>query len=130
MARFFDDYQKLAHETSFHKTPSLPGLNYALLGLGNECGELQGKFKKLLRGDKPGLENKVAVMLATLGQCTDAEATGFRDMMAGELGDVLWYLSEVATMLGMSLDRVASNNIQKLRSRAAAGTIKGDGDDR
>ena len=40
-----------------------------------------------------------------------------REHAAEELGDVLWYLAEAATSLGLSLQEIAENNIAKLRAR-------------
>jgi NTP pyrophosphatase (non-canonical NTP hydrolase) len=47
-----------------------------------------------------------------------------------ELGDCLWYVGTGADDLGCPLDHVAANNLQKLRSRAARGTLHGSGDSR
>ncbi len=37
--------------------------------------------------------------------------------MVSELGDVLWYLSQLCTSLGIDLDMVADQNLKKLRKR-------------
>ena len=37
--------------------------------------------------------------------------------LADELGDVLWYLAEAATACGISLNEIAQQNVDKLRSR-------------
>jgi NTP pyrophosphatase (non-canonical NTP hydrolase) len=47
-----------------------------------------------------------------------------------ELGDVLWYLSALATELDTNLSSVADKNIQKLFSRKERGVLKGSGDNR
>ncbi len=39
------------------------------------------------------------------------------DAIIDELGDVLWYLTNAASMLGVSLEAVAKLNIDKLRQR-------------
>ena len=85
---------------------------YPVMGLANEAGEVLGKAKKLLR-DRGGV--------------IDDE---FRRMMAAELGDVLWYLSDCCTQLGLNLSTVAEMNIMKLKERQQKGTLQGDGDDR
>jgi len=46
------------------------------------------------------------------------------------LGDVLWYLAESCTALGIELDDVAAYNLAKLASRKERGQIKGSGDNR
>ena len=50
--------------------------------------------------------------------------------LKAELGDVLWYIAQVATELGLSLDEIAEYNIAKLYDRLERGKIRGDGDNR
>ncbi len=83
-----------------------------MLGLANEVGEVAGKIKKIFR-DRGG-------------EITDAD----RRALMLELGDVLWYLAELCTRLGIALDDVAAANLEKLRGRAERGTLRGDGDER
>jgi len=47
-----------------------------------------------------------------------------------ELGDVLWYISNLCTELNFNLEDVALQNLEKLKLRAAKGKIRGSGDDR
>ena len=47
-----------------------------------------------------------------------------------ELGDVLWYVAQLATELGLELDQVAQANLEKLASRSARNVISGSGDSR
>jgi NTP pyrophosphatase (non-canonical NTP hydrolase) len=47
-----------------------------------------------------------------------------------ELGDVLWYVAQLASELGFELDQIAEANLQKLASRAARNVIAGSGDHR
>ena len=53
-----------------------------------------------------------------------------RDDLLLELGDVLWYVAQLATELNLSLDTIAETNLTKLASRAARNLISGDGDRR
>ena len=85
---------------------------YPTLGLTNEAGEVAGKIKKIFR-DRGGV-------------FADADLVALK----AELGDVLWYLAQVATELGLSLDEIAEYNIVKLLDRQARGKIQGDGDQR
>jgi NTP pyrophosphatase (non-canonical NTP hydrolase) len=85
---------------------------YPTLGLTNEAGELAGKVKKIFR-DKGGV--------------ISAED---RDALKHELGDVLWYLTQIATELDLTLEEVAETNIEKLFSRLERNQIKGSGDNR
>lgn len=85
---------------------------YPTLGLANEAGEVAGKVKKIFR-DKGGF-------------ISDAD----REALKQELGDVLWYLTQICTELGLSLEDVAESNIAKLASRYERGQIRGEGDSR
>ena len=53
-----------------------------------------------------------------------------RAALKAELGDVLWYIAQVATELDLSLDDIAEHNIAKLYDRLERGKIRGDGDNR
>ena len=53
-----------------------------------------------------------------------------KDALILELGDVLWYIAALADELGIPLEEIAIQNIEKLRGRHARGTIKGEGDNR
>jgi NTP pyrophosphatase (non-canonical NTP hydrolase) len=107
----FSDYQNKSRATA--KYPVIGhGVIYPTLGLTNEAGEVAGKIKKIFR-DKEGL-------------ISDAD----REALQSELGDVLWYLSQTATELDLSLDEIAEHNIHKLLDRLARGKIQGDGDNR
>ena len=76
-----------------------------------EAGEVAGKHNKLLRGGNP----------------IDVSA---KSDLAYELGDWLWFVSQAAADLGYSLEEIAEMNVEKLRKRREAGTIKGSGDNR
>lgn len=107
----FEEYQKKSRKTALY--PNV-GKNfvYPTLGLSGEAGEVAEKIKKVIR-DKNGVMN-------------DEE----REKIKKELGDVLWYVSQLATELGLQLDEVAQNNIEKLYSRLERGKINGSGDNR
>jgi NTP pyrophosphatase (non-canonical NTP hydrolase) len=107
----FNDYQ-----TKSRGTAGYPAIGhtviYPTLGLVNEAGEVAGKIKKVFR-DKDG---------------DISEET--REALKAELGDVLWYIAQVATELDLSLDDIAESNIAKLYDRLERGKIKGEGDNR
>lgn len=105
-----NDYQDQA--MTFAVFPEKHGLTYPTLGLANEAGEFAGKVKKILRGD--------------YGENVEA----FDEMMAVELGDVLWYLAACASAIGYDLEKIAKMNIDKLTDRQQRGVIKGSGDNR
>ena len=107
----FDAYQQAAARTSAVVATDHP-IVYPTLGLANEAGEVAGKVKKIFRDRH--------------GQISDAD----REALALELGDVLWYLSEICTKLGLRLENVVAGNIAKLAGRAARGVLTGEGDSR
>jgi NTP pyrophosphatase (non-canonical NTP hydrolase) len=107
----FTEYQEKSRKTA--KYPSIGHeVIYPTLGLTSEAGEVAGKIKKIFR-DKGGI----------IGD-------GEREALKSELGDVLWYLAQVCTELGLTLNEVAEMNIEKLYSRLERGQIHGDGDNR
>jgi len=107
----FTEYQQKSKATA--KYPVIGhGVIYPTLGLTNEAGEVSGKIKKVFR-DKDGVISEET-----------------RQALKAELGDVLWYLAQVATELDLSLDEIAEHNIAKLLDRQARGKIQGDGDNR
>ena len=107
----FNTYQKNARLTAQY--PNL-GANYIYptLGLVGEAGEVAEKVKKVIR-DKKGVFD-------------DESKRGLKK----ELGDVLWYLSNLCNEFNFSLDDIALQNLEKLKLRAAKGKISGSGDDR
>lgn len=106
----FDDYQKQSRQTAIY--PDL-GKNfvYPTVGLSGEAGEVANKIKKLLRKDY---------------LLTDE----YRKELGKELGDVLWYLSQLCSELELSLDAIANENIEKLLKRVKDDKIHGSGDNR
>jgi len=50
--------------------------------------------------------------------------------LADELGDLLWYVSQLSGRLGYTLEDIAARNIEKLAARQQSGTIHGEGDNR
>lgn len=107
----FEEYQKESRRTAVY--PSI-GKNYIypVIGLAGESGEVSEKIKKVIR-DKNGV--------------VDDET---REAIKKELGDVLWYVSQLASELGLSLDDVAKTNIEKLLSRLERNVLAGSGDNR
>jgi NTP pyrophosphatase (non-canonical NTP hydrolase) len=68
-----------------------------LLGIGGELGTLHAAYKKYLRDG--------------------AAYQPFREHVSEELGDILWYLSNLATKFGLSLDDIATANLEKIEDR-------------
>ena len=107
----FEEYQKKSRETAFYPNAG-ENFIYPTLGLSGEAGEVAEKIKKVIR-DKNGVMN-------------DEE----RENIKKELGDVMWYVAQLATELDLSLDDIAQKNIEKLYSRLERGKINGSGDNR
>lgn len=107
----FDEYQKKSRKTAVYPNK---GKNYIYptLGLAGESGEVAEKIKKVIR-DKSGIIDKET-----------------KEEIKKELGDVLWYVSQIASELKIPLNDIAEKNIEKLYSRLKRGKIKGSGDNR
>lgn len=106
----FTEYDAAARNTAVY--PDQYRLIYPALGLTGEAGEVAEKVKKILR-DHDGYVSTDTI-----------------EELAKELGDVLWYLSALATDLGINLEFVATKNVEKLADRQARNKIKGEGDNR
>jgi NTP pyrophosphatase (non-canonical NTP hydrolase) len=104
------EYQRLSRRTAAY--PREAWLAYPALGLSGEAGEVAEHAKKAIRDDG--------------GQVTEER----RSAMAKELGDVLWYVAQLASELQLDLDEIAQANLDKLLSRQQRGVLSGDGDDR
>lgn len=89
---------------------------YPALGLVGEAGEIANKLKKVIRDDE-----------CTQVSCIPDEK---RHEVAKELGDVLWYVAQLASELGYTLEEIAQSNLDKLNSRKERGTLAGSGDNR
>lgn len=50
--------------------------------------------------------------------------------LKSELGDVFWYLFEIATVLNFDVEEICDKNLDKLLKRKATNTINGDGENR
>lgn len=108
----FEEYQVAAFKTSNCPIISKSYI-YSVIGLAGESGELCNKVKKLFRD---GNDGKLSIEKL--------------DGVCAELGDVLWYLSDICSQLGVSLDEIAELNLNKLHNRVLRGVLSGDGDNR
>ena len=68
-----------------------------LLGLVGEVGGLLSEYKKMIRDGNKHQE--------------------FRELVAEELGDILWYVSTVATNFDLDLEKIANENLAKTQDR-------------
>lgn len=107
----FKEYQEKATQTAIY--PNI-GENfiYPALGLVGEAGEIANKVKKVIRDNNYEMNDKIA---KDLGK---------------EIGDVLWYCAALCSELGIEMEQVAEENIEKLFSRKDRGQLQGNGDNR
>lgn len=104
----FNEYQNEAVKTDIYPMPII----YPALAVNGEAGEIAEKVKKVLR-DNDSTFTKEA-----------------KTAIAKEIGDVLWYLANLANDLGIPLEEIASLNIKKINTRKNKNLICGNGDNR
>ena len=107
----FNEYQKKARSTAIY--PVQAQVIYPTLGMAGESGEVAELVKKWIR-DEGGYNMSEERVLK----------------LHKEIGDVLWYVANLCTDLGISLHSVAVENLEKLQDRQERGVIQGDGDNR
>jgi NTP pyrophosphatase (non-canonical NTP hydrolase) len=105
------EYQMLSRRTATYPNVG-EDMTYPALGLCGEAGEVAEKVKKTIRDDG--------------GVLSDER----REALSRELGDVLWYVAQLATEAGLELESIAADNLDKLLSRQERGVLRGSGDDR
>lgn len=106
----FNEYQRQASKTAVY--PKSYKIIYPALGLAGETGEVCEKIKKVVRDDN--------------GLMSDPK----KEELTKEIGDVLWYISALATDLDIKLEDVVKINIEKLQDRQKRNKINGSGDNR
>ena len=104
----FYEYRIGAVKTAVY--PKKYAVSYPALGLAEEAGEVCGKIAKMMRDNIPMQDQK--------------------QVIAAEMGDVLWMLAALAHDCGLSLQTIAEMNVEKLKKRQEAGTLHGEGDNR
>ena len=97
-------YQQKAKATAIY--PETIGLQYTILGLAGEAGEVANLYKKVLRDDEG---------ILTIEK---------RASLIDELGDVLWYLAMISEELDEDLETIAKYNLQKLARRKFLNTLQ------
>ena len=94
----FKEYQLKSNETD-QRPESDKLINYLIpfLGLVGEMGSVVSEFKKRIRDGKSYQK--------------------FRPKLEEELGDILWYISNIATKMGLDLEQIAEKNLLKTQNR-------------
>ena len=99
---------------------------YMLFMIGEEVGELQGKFSKAIR--KGNIQFVYDELERVRGNYQDYAE--WDELVMKEIGDILWGLAGLCEVMGWSLEDVAQMNLDKLASRNQRGVIDGNGDNR
>lgn len=115
----FDTYQKLSRGTAVYLDVPIHTMQsellyvvYVALGLASESGEVAGVIKKAIRDNHGFISPET------------------KSKLESELGDCLWYLSQLCEEIGSSLSRVAVANLTKLHNRKQRNVLQGSGDNR
>jgi NTP pyrophosphatase (non-canonical NTP hydrolase) len=111
ISMLLSDYQSRSRATAVYPQQG-DNILYPTLGLCGEAGEVAEKIKKMIRDDG--------------GVLSDER----RAALSKELGDVLWYVAQIATEADLDLDAIADENLAKLLSRRDRNVLSGSGDDR
>lgn len=114
--RDIDAYQEWTNTTVVFSDPTkitegedLGDIMYCALGLAGEAGEVADKVKKLYR---------------------DGYSPQQRGAILVELGDVMWYASQLAYLFNVRMSEILQANQDKLNSRRARNKLHGSGDER
>jgi len=107
----FDLYQKKCTKTAVY--PNIgKNFTYPTIGLMGEAGEVANKIKKLIRDEGYQITKEK------------------RDEIKAEIGDMMWYIAQLSTELGIKLSDVVDYNLKKLAKRKKENKIHGSGDNR
>ncbi len=93
----FREFQTEALRTDRTGKDDVKSLMIPLLGLAGETGSLLSEYKKWLREGNAYLP--------------------FSDQVSEEIGDILWYLANLASKLNLDLGEVAAENLAKIEER-------------
>jgi len=129
-----NEYQAAAIKTAIYKDK----ITYPALGLSGEVGELAEKIADV---KCPATRRDTLMLASHTGQVANQVKKILRDddgiltperkaAIASEIGDICWYVAALAYDIGIDLEDVAQENLDKLASRQERGTLKGDGDNR
>jgi NTP pyrophosphatase (non-canonical NTP hydrolase) len=101
------EFQEQALKTDQVPAGDPNSLVVPLLGLVGEAGSLMSEYKKYLRDGPSHIL--------------------FKERVSEELGDMLWYLANVASKFDLNLDEIAEDNLAKTRDRWGGGAEPVDG---
>lgn len=113
------EYQERAMHTCLESSKNF---SYMFLNLVGEIGEFASKVAKHIRKDEMSIRDNYLD-----GWCISGEE---EEALRKELGDCLWQLSGLCSVLDYDLEDIAKENLYKLASRKRRNVIDGDGDNR
>jgi NTP pyrophosphatase (non-canonical NTP hydrolase) len=106
-----NEYQIRARETAIY--PNIDNnLNYTLIGLAGEVGELLNIYKKMIRDHNGTLTEEM------------------KEKLIDEMGDIHWYMAMAECEIKIKSGEVLKINLDKLRKRRESGTIHDIGRDK
>lgn len=91
----FDEYTKEMRRTASDVDLNNENLSLAAMGIAGEAGEVADYIKKVVFHSHELSKEKLAL----------------------ELGDVLWYIAYLSSVIGYDLSTIANMNIDKLKKR-------------
>ena len=107
-----DNYQQVSSEKRLYKGEIKHAIVYPAFGLAGEVGEFHDKLKKIFR-DKSG----------------QISSTDLQELKL-ELGDIAWYLTICADVLGLKMSDILAANLTKTADRRQRDKVAGEGDHR
>ena len=116
-----NEYQVKAMMTCM---PSCNNIAYMLTGLNAEAGEVNDKIAKAVR------KEQIKITRNNLCVWDDRTPANFKEELAKEIGDCLWFIAGLCFTLNIPLEAIAQQNLDKLASRQQRGVIDGSGDNR
>lgn len=127
MDELLENYQKGTRKTAIYPENSLvtgdiAALMYLGLKLSGEAGEVSEEIGKWYRDKSVDIDGQLVF--------DPLEWNELKKDLKLEMGDVLWYLSEIANRMGLSLREIMLENQRKLLARKLRGTLRGSGDER
>ena len=137
----FNDYQEKATATDLYPVGNVTEeervwlAEYRSLCAVGEIGEMLEKVINMLLTSLVTLNlsasgGKLANLAKKIRRDEGAVTEKVRIGIGHEVGDILWYLATLCTIVGLDFEQVAKDNIEMLTSRKKRGKITGAGDNR
>lgn len=109
----FNDYQKNASVTAkYPQMGDFGGFMYCALGVAGEAGEMVNHVQKLMRDNQSEISSE------------------FKEKIMKEMGDILWFMSQMCKEMDVDFSHVPTMNLEKLYDRMKRNKISGYGDNR